>query len=304
MYLKCGLFLFTALAMVADAKLTMSYYDLLGMTRDCTEGELKKRYRKLAKDFHPDRIVDPKLKEEAAEKFMVIAKGYEVLSDPEIRKKYDELVKAGIYEYDEDEYEEWDARRNGWRSKAEIEWVEGLALYTALFSVLACGGGGLYYSHKEKEEKAKRAASQHQSFIAKLDKQRPRAEDTQTSSSALSKSQLLLRKTAHQKALKVYHKALKKALRAKLERSGLWFAPTFSSSEISALCVGLSPDELTKYTVALCDALNFKLPSPPPPMVEDQEDTNTTAEEPIEGTARQILKALKLRSTEMAVSST
>ena len=64
------------------------YYEVLGVSRDASEDELKKAYRKLARKWHPD--VNPG--DKAAEtKFKEINEAYEVLGDSDKRKKYDEL---------------------------------------------------------------------------------------------------------------------------------------------------------------------------------------------------------------------
>ena len=62
------------------------YYEVLGVSRNATEAELKKSYRQLARKYHPD--VNPGDKG-AEEKFKEISEAYAVLSDPEQRKKYD-----------------------------------------------------------------------------------------------------------------------------------------------------------------------------------------------------------------------
>ena len=64
------------------------YYEVLGVKRDASEDEVKKAYRKLALKWHPDRHKDGK-KDKAEAKFKRISEAYEVLSDPEKRKKYD-----------------------------------------------------------------------------------------------------------------------------------------------------------------------------------------------------------------------
>ncbi|PSR05570.1 MAG: molecular chaperone DnaJ [Bacteroidetes bacterium SW_11_45_7] len=64
------------------------YYKILGVSRNASQDEIKKAYRKLAVKYHPDRNPDDK---QAEEKFKDISEAYEVLSDPEKRKKYDKL---------------------------------------------------------------------------------------------------------------------------------------------------------------------------------------------------------------------
>src|SRR5713226_5730838 len=64
------------------------YYEVLGVPRTASEGEIKKAFRKLAREYHPDVA---KNKKQAEEKFKEINEAYEVLGDPAKRKKYDEL---------------------------------------------------------------------------------------------------------------------------------------------------------------------------------------------------------------------
>jgi curved DNA-binding protein len=64
------------------------YYEILGVPRGANEGEIKKAFRKLAREYHPDVAKD---KKKAEEKFKEVNEAYEVLSDPAKRKKYDEL---------------------------------------------------------------------------------------------------------------------------------------------------------------------------------------------------------------------
>ncbi len=64
------------------------YYKLLGVDRTASEAEIKSAYRKLARKYHPD--VNPNNKE-AESKFKELNEAYQVISDPEKRKKYDEL---------------------------------------------------------------------------------------------------------------------------------------------------------------------------------------------------------------------
>lgn len=61
------------------------FYEILGVDRDASFDEIKKAYRKLARNYHPDVNPDPNM----AEKFKEITAAYEVLSDPEKRQNYD-----------------------------------------------------------------------------------------------------------------------------------------------------------------------------------------------------------------------
>ena len=62
-------------------------YETLGVPRDADADAIKKAYRKLARQLHPDVNPDP----ETQERFKEVTHAYEVLSDPEKRKRYDEL---------------------------------------------------------------------------------------------------------------------------------------------------------------------------------------------------------------------
>ena len=69
------------------------YYEVLGVAKTASDDELKKAYRKLAKQYHPDMNPGDK---EAEAKFKEINEAYEVLSDKDKRAKYDQFGHAGV----------------------------------------------------------------------------------------------------------------------------------------------------------------------------------------------------------------
>ena len=69
------------------------YYEVLGVSRSATADELKKAYRKVAMQHHPDRNPGDKA---AEEKFKEAAEAYEVLSDPQKKSQYDRFGHAGV----------------------------------------------------------------------------------------------------------------------------------------------------------------------------------------------------------------
>lgn len=68
------------------------YYEILGVKRDATLDQIKSAYRKLARKYHPDVNKAP----DAAEKFREATEAYEVLSDPEKRRRYDQFGRSAF----------------------------------------------------------------------------------------------------------------------------------------------------------------------------------------------------------------
>ena len=68
------------------------YYEVLGVSKDATDAEIKSAFRKLAKKYHPDVSKEP----DAAEKFKECQEAYAVLSDPSKRKQYDQFGHAAF----------------------------------------------------------------------------------------------------------------------------------------------------------------------------------------------------------------
>src|SRR5438128_5878606 len=69
------------------------YYEILGVARNATEGEIKKAYRRLAMKYHPDRNPSD---HDAEDKFKEAKEACEVLSDAHKRAAYDQFGHAGV----------------------------------------------------------------------------------------------------------------------------------------------------------------------------------------------------------------
>ncbi|NPB05041.1 MAG: molecular chaperone DnaJ [Aquificae bacterium] len=111
------------------------YYEVLGVSRNATQEEIKKAYRKLARKYHPDICKKP----ECEEKFKEINEAYQVLSDPEKRKLYDQYGHAA-FEGSPPSSEQF-AGRGGFPSLEEIlSEVFGGNIFERIFEEAAFGG--------------------------------------------------------------------------------------------------------------------------------------------------------------------
>src|SRR3989338_7344727 len=72
--------------------MSKDFYEVLGVSKSASDTEIKRAYRKLALEWHPDRNKDPK----ATDKFKEINKAYEVLSDSKKRQTYDQFGEAAF----------------------------------------------------------------------------------------------------------------------------------------------------------------------------------------------------------------
>ena len=122
------------------------YYKILGIDRKASTDEIKKKYRKLALEFHPDRNQGDK---QAEEQFKNINEAYQVLSDDTKRKRYDQLGSS---------YSDWQRRGapgnfnwNDWVSQqgssrgaqqVNVEDLFGNGSFSEFFSSIFGGGGG------------------------------------------------------------------------------------------------------------------------------------------------------------------
>src|SRR5215472_14012568 len=106
------------------------YYEVLGVEKGASKGQIKDAYRKLALEFHPDRNKAP----DAESRFKKISEAYAVLSDDEKRRQYDAYGREGVYQ----RYSQEDIFRG-----ADFgEFFRGFGGFDDIFSQIFGGGGG------------------------------------------------------------------------------------------------------------------------------------------------------------------
>jgi molecular chaperone DnaJ len=102
-------------------------YAALGISRSASSDDIKKAYRKLARQYHPD--VNPGNKE-AEERFKVISEAHDVLSDPNKRKLYDEFGMAGVQTgFDAEQARAHREQSAGWQQRGSARGTTGFGGY-------------------------------------------------------------------------------------------------------------------------------------------------------------------------------
>ncbi len=125
------------------------YYDILGVSRAATPDDIKKAYRKLARQFHPDLHTGAR-KGEMEKKFKELNEAHEVLGDPDTRKQYDRYghrwQDAEAYEKARQQAGAGPGFRSGWRDAGEFTADQGFDfgdVFANLFGGRAQRGSGL-----------------------------------------------------------------------------------------------------------------------------------------------------------------
>lgn len=120
----------------------IDYYSVLGLQKNATADEIKKAYRKLAKQYHPDANPDDAT---AKKKFQQINEANEVLSDPENRKKFDKYGKdwqhSEAYEQQARQQQQYGQRFGGYENEGG---------FSDFFSSMFGGGGARRTAGKQK----------------------------------------------------------------------------------------------------------------------------------------------------------
>src|SRR3970040_1882030 len=131
--------------MPARTGVKRDYYDVLGVARDASPEEVKRAYRKLAMQYHPDRV-PAEQKAGAEEKFKEVSEAYEGLADEEKRRLYDQYGHAGV------EQQVWGGQGFDWSRFTHASDLEDLfgsdvfreffggSVFVPLFG--GCGRGG------------------------------------------------------------------------------------------------------------------------------------------------------------------
>ncbi|QQR90838.1 MAG: DnaJ domain-containing protein [Myxococcales bacterium] len=100
---------------------SVDYYAALGLSKGANQAEIKKAYRKLARELHPDRNPGDKA---AEERFKAVSRAYEVLSNDKKRKLYDEFGEVGLKEgFNPEQYRQYQSWGGGGSSGGrQVHW--------------------------------------------------------------------------------------------------------------------------------------------------------------------------------------
>lgn len=116
---------------------SQNFYDLFNVKQDCSANEIRKSYRKLSMQWHPDKNKEPG----AEKKFRQIAGIYEVLKDTEKRARYDQVLEFGL--------PDWRSPIYYYRKARKLGFVELILIIAIVLSIgHYCWMWGTYWEHK------------------------------------------------------------------------------------------------------------------------------------------------------------
>lgn len=142
------------------------YYSILGLDKNASQEDIKKAYRKLAKKYHPDTNPGNK---QAEEKFKDVNEAYEVLSDPEKRKKYDNFGN----EYNFQNGYDFDPSQFGFGKNVKYEFRTGGGMDHSDFFNMFFGGGGFgfdsFFDHAGVNNRSRRSSYHGEDIEAELE---------------------------------------------------------------------------------------------------------------------------------------
>ncbi len=125
------------------------YYEIMGVSRDVAQDEIKRSYRKLARKFHPDVSNDP----QAEDRFKEVGEAYEVLKDPEKRAAYDQLGAQWQSGQDFKPPPDWDQgfefRDGGYTESDAAQFSD---FFDSLFGGRGRGGGRSHHRFRARGE--------------------------------------------------------------------------------------------------------------------------------------------------------
>lgn len=141
------------------------YYEILGLTKDASDQEIKSAYRKLAKKYHPDLNPDDK---EAEVKFKEVSEAYEVLSDPKKKKQYDQFGSTGNFSggqnFDPNDFG-FSYSYSGSPGGSSSGYSD---FFNTIFGDIGFGGGGGSFSDLFRRGGSKKAKAPRQKFETEI----------------------------------------------------------------------------------------------------------------------------------------
>ncbi|MDY6764666.1 MAG: molecular chaperone DnaJ, partial [Halobacteria archaeon] len=146
--------------------MAQDYYDILGVSKDASEEEIKKAYREKARKYHPDTSDH----ENAQEKFKKIKKAYEVLSDEDARQAYDRM---GHERFEQAEKQGFDPSDDGFGGfggggrTGRSAGFEGFSGFEDIFNDLFGGSGG--FGGFGRQQRSQRGSDVHTTITISLE---------------------------------------------------------------------------------------------------------------------------------------